>query len=102
MVESLTQECDSTKKAQGALQLENQKLNDKLNSMEQVIQGMDKKKNKLKEYEEAMASKLEAKKAEITELKATQAKELAALQKVIDDQREKVLYLFPLLSPPLF
>jgi hypothetical protein len=51
---------------------------------------VDKKRNKLKEYEEAVASKLDAKKAEITELKANQTKELAALQRAIDEQREKV------------
>eukprot|EP00026_Physarum_polycephalum_P000058 Phypoly_transcript_00058.p1 GENE.Phypoly_transcript_00058~~Phypoly_transcript_00058.p1 ORF type:complete len:2549 (-),score=561.62 Phypoly_transcript_00058:70-7716(-) len=90
LCESLTQECDATKKAQSALQLENQKLNDKITGMEQIIQSMDKKKNKLKEYEEAVAGKLEAKKAEITELKANQAKELAALQRTIDEQRDKI------------
>jgi hypothetical protein len=48
--------------------------------MKLSIQSMDKKKTKLKEYEEVVGSKLEAKKAEIAELKANQEKELAALQ----------------------
>jgi hypothetical protein len=51
---------------------------------------VDKKKNKLKEYEEAVASKQVAKSAEITELKANQTKELAHLWRIIDEQRETV------------
>jgi phage shock protein A len=81
--------------------LENQKLNNKITSMEQTIQNMDKKKSKLKEFEETVSSKLDAKKAEIAELKASHSKEVAFLQRTIDEQLDKVESpISPSRSPP--
>lgn len=74
------------------LQLENQKLNDKVSFLDQTIQNAEKKKSKLKEFEEAVATKLDAKKAEIVELKNNHGKELAVLQRTIEEQKEKVLF----------
>lgn len=62
--------------------------------MDQSVQNAEKKKSKLKEFEEAVGAKLEAKKAEIVELKGAHGKELASLQKTIEEQKEKVILEF--------
>lgn len=88
--ETLYQEIDTWKKNHGGLQLENQKLTDRISVLEDAKANMDKKKSKAKELEEMLTTKLEAKKTELAEIKSTHAKEVAQLTKSVDEMKEKV------------
>jgi hypothetical protein len=61
--------------------------------LEQTKQSIDKKKSKLKEFEENLTGKLEAKKTEINELKASHAKDIEQLTKNFEEMKEKVSFL---------